>query len=142
MRGTEARTEPGPLASTSVRRAMHRGVITCRADASLRSVAGTMAAHRIHAVAVEAGDEWRLVSDLDLVGAAEDGQLDGRTAGEIAASPSLSVAPDETLERAAQLMREYATSHLVVVHPHTGRPLGVLSTLDLANALAEGQVDG
>ena len=46
------------------------------------------------------------------------------------------IAPDETLERAAQLMAENAVAHLVVVDPDTGHPVGVLSTLDVAAALA------
>jgi CBS domain-containing protein len=33
-------------------------------------------------------------------------------------------------------MTEYAVAHLVVVEPDTGRPVGVLSTLDLARRLA------
>ncbi len=48
----------------------------------------------------------------------------------------MTVSSDDTLTRAAQLMREYGTSHLVVVDPESATPLGVLSTLDLARVLA------
>ena len=44
--------ESATLASLPVAKAMHAGVVTCRADASLSTVARTMAAHRIHAVVV------------------------------------------------------------------------------------------
>jgi CBS domain-containing protein len=44
----------------------------------------------------------------------------------------------ETLERAAQLMTEHGSAHLVVDDPETGRPVGVLSTLDIAAALTGG----
>ena len=47
------------------------------------------------------------------------------------------VAPNDTLEHAAQLMTEYATSHLVVVEPDTDHPVGVLSTLDIARAISK-----
>ena len=47
------------------------------------------------------------------------------------------VTPTETLERAAQLMTEHATSHLVVVDVGLLRPVGVISTLDIAAALAD-----
>ena len=47
------------------------------------------------------------------------------------------VAPDETLERAAQLMTEHSTAHLIVVDPQRQRPIGVLSTLDIAASLGE-----
>ena len=33
-------------------------------------------------------------------------------------------------------MVEHEISHLIVVEPHTARPIGVLSTLDVARALA------
>jgi CBS domain-containing protein len=33
-------------------------------------------------------------------------------------------------------MREYGSAHLVVVDPASDRPVGILSTLDLARALA------
>jgi CBS domain-containing protein len=50
----------------------------------------------------------------------------------------VTVAADESLERAAQLMAEHQVSHLVVIQPHPGHPVGVLSALDLAGVLASG----
>jgi CBS domain-containing protein len=50
----------------------------------------------------------------------------------------VSVAADDSLERAAQLMAEHEVSHLVVIQPHSGPPVGVLSALDLAGVLAWG----
>jgi CBS domain-containing protein len=44
---------------------------------------------------------------------------------------------DEPLLGAAQLMSEHGVSHLVVVDPASGYPLGVLSTLDVAAMYAE-----
>jgi CBS domain-containing protein len=46
----------------------------------------------------------------------------------------LSISSAESLQRAAQLMTEHATTHLVVVD-REGRPQGILSTLDIASAL-------
>lgn len=102
-----------------------------------------MAEQRVHCVAVlSTGDEgyrlgrlWGIVSDLDLAAAAGL-DLDARTAGGAAASPVVTVTPGETVERAAQLMREYSTAHLVVVDAEDDRPLGVISTLDVAAVLA------
>jgi len=54
------------------------------------------------------------------------------TAGELAASDVVVVDPADTLEHAAQLMAEHSTAHLVVVSPDSGRPIGILSTLDVA----------
>ncbi|HZG35712.1 MAG TPA: CBS domain-containing protein [Gaiellaceae bacterium] len=129
------------LGSLTVGDAMHHGVVTCRRDLSLRGIARVMAGHRVHCVIVtddENGRDivWGVVSDLDLVAAAYARDLEDQTADGSAATPVVLVSPGESLERAAQLMTENAVSHLVVVDPVTGRPIGVLSTLDLAEALS------
>jgi len=120
--------------------AMHRGVITCPRDASLTDVAGLMSTHRVHCVVVT--DEsthddalWGIVSDLDLTAAGSVRHLADQTAGATAVTPLLMIAPDETVQRAAQLMTEHGTTHLVVVDDG-GRPVGVISTLDVATALS------
>ena len=64
--------------------------------------------------------------------------LEEQIAGGSAASPVVMVSPDETRERAAQLMTEHATAHLVVVDKQTIRPVGVLPTLDIARTLTQG----
>jgi CBS domain-containing protein len=118
---------------------MHRGVLTCSRQTPLSDVAEVMAVRRIHCVVVadeEAEGLWGVVSDLDLVAAACVRELDEQTAGGSAAPPVVTVAPDETVERAAQLITEHATAHLVVVEPDGSRPVGVVSTLDVAAALA------
>jgi CBS domain-containing protein len=132
------------LEGASVAEAMHPGVITCPLGASLRTVARMMAAYRVHCVVVfdereetERRSFWGVVSDLDLAAGLSEGALDERSAGEIAASPVVTVPSDEALDRAAQLMAEHGSAHLVVVEPETGLPVGVLSTLDLARFAAE-----
>jgi CBS domain-containing protein len=138
---TQSSSSLGPLFEHAlVADAMRPEVITCPADAPLRWVAGVMAAERVHCVVVEprgAQNEratWGIISDLDLVGAARS-DLDAATAGGVAASEFLMVTPNEKLERAAQMMVEYEATHLVVVDA-SSRPIGVLSTLDVANVLA------
>jgi CBS domain-containing protein len=130
----------GSLGSVSVSEAMHRGVVTCRPEATLRTVARVMAAHRIHAVVVAPGGDglgWGLVSDLDLAAAAMEGSTGEVTAGEIASTPGVFVRPADTMARAAQLMRDYETHHLVVLDRGADRPVGVVSTLDVADVIAE-----
>jgi CBS domain-containing protein len=124
--------------------AMHTGVVTCPLDASLSEVARLMAFHRIHCVVVReqvtvGGAPWGIVSDLDLAAMAAAGEIDGHTAGDSAASPVVMVSPDETLTRAAQLMAEHGTAHVVVADALTAEPVGVLSTLDLAQIVATQQ---
>jgi CBS domain-containing protein len=124
---------------------MHPGVLTCTLDTPLREVARIMASHRVHCVVVFGGDEemlggriWGVVSDLDLVSVAAVEELEKRTAGGTAVTPVVMVSPHDTLEHAAQLMREHEVTHLLVVDETTARPVGVLSTLDIARELALG----
>jgi CBS domain-containing protein len=124
----------------SVVDAMRIGIISCPPETPLRDVARTMATYRIHCVVVsemDGGKAIGVISDSDLAVAAASGARD-RTARELAGTESVTVAADDSLERAAQLMAEHQVSHLVVIQPHSGHPVGVLSALDLAGVLAWG----
>ncbi|HEY7708176.1 MAG TPA: CBS domain-containing protein [Gaiellaceae bacterium] len=126
--------------------AMHAGIVTCDVHAPLSAVARMMAGHHIHCVVVRndaaswsetpGAGLWGVVSDLDLVRlVAADGVI-GRTAGESAATPALTVRDRDSLREAAGVMSDNEITHLVVVN-HAARPIGVLSTLDVARAVAE-----
>ena len=128
------------LESIRVAETMHRGVFTCTPEATLFTVARLLAAHRIHAVAVAPAAEegsWGVVSDFDLATAVSDGSLNEATAGSVASVPNVFVGPDDTLTRAAQLMSEFETHHLIVFVRGTHRPVGIISTLDIADAVDE-----
>lgn len=117
--------------------AMHTGILSCAADAPLGEVAGMMAKHRVHAVAVIVGNGNRpagVVSDLDVVAAITSGAEPN--AAQAAATEPLAVPADERLDRAAQLMTEHGVAHLVVLDAAHGHPIGVLSTLDIATVYA------
>lgn len=132
--------DPPPLERAEVVDVMRLGLITCPLDASLREVARIMATYRIHAVVVsevEGDRPWGIVSDLDLADAAAK-DLDKLTARHTWRSRLVTIDADASLARAAQLMAEHRVAHLVVVQPHSGHPVGVLSTLDLAGVLAWG----
>jgi CBS domain-containing protein len=134
------RTLGSTLGSTRVEEAMHPGVITCAPEAPLTSVAALMAHHRIHCVVVWGDSDldstgiWGVVSDLDLIGAGD--AVHTLTARAIAATAPLTVTPDESVARAAQVMVEHEVSHVIVADPHHDVPLGILSTLDVARLLA------
>ena len=125
--------------------AMNHGVITCPPETPLRVVARMMATFGVHAIFVlEHTDEddesprlWAVVSDLDLV-AATPLDLDALTAGTAAVTPLVTVAADRPIAEAGSMMAEYGTAHLAVIDAGTGRPIGVISTLDIARAVATG----
>ena len=85
-----------------------------------------------------AGQGWGIVSDFELAAAAARGELQ-TTAGELAGSGAAFIGPAESLQRAAELMVEHRVSHLIVSTVPTARPIGIISTLDLAVALAWGR---
>jgi CBS domain-containing protein len=122
---------------------MRHGLISCSPRTGLRDVARMMATNHIHAVIVLRdevdGDPtpWGVISDIDVLGTV-NADRENLEAGEFAATPAVMVAPDDSLERAAQLMREHETSHLIVVERMSAHPVGVISTLDIAGALAWG----
>lgn len=136
------------LAHARVEDAMHPGLISVPAQTPLRDVARILATRHIHCVVVRgapqagAREAWALISALDLVRVAGGGEaawLEERTAGEVAVQSPPTVSSDERLERAAQLMAEHGTEHLIVVGAEHGRPVGLLSTLDLCGVMAWGE---
>jgi CBS domain-containing protein len=135
-----------PLDELHVLDAMHPGMISCPPETPMRTVARMMATYRVHAILVHThedlpdGERWGVVTDADLVQASLDGDLDEVTAGQLAASPVLTVTTVEPLTRAIQLMREHEVTHVIAVERHSARPIGMVSTLDVAGVVA-GLVD-
>jgi CBS domain-containing protein len=128
---------PPPLDRIRVHDCMHHGILTCTADAPLGEVAGVMARHHVHAVALTNSDSARpvaVVSDLDVVAAAASGEEP--TALQAAATEPLTISSDEPLNHAAQLMTEHSIAHLVVLDAAAGYPIGIISTLDVASVYA------
>jgi CBS domain-containing protein len=130
------------LTHVRVRDCMHSGIFSCSGDAPLGEVAGIMAKHRVHAVAVTNGNDRRIVavaSDLDVIAAAASGKEP--TARQIAATEPLSISANAPIQNAAQMMTEHGVAHLVVVDAAGGYPVGVLSTLDLAALYSRSSTD-
>ena len=126
-----------PAGRYSVLNAVQLGLIECPADATVGSIARTMAEHTVHCVIVRGIERggWGIVSDLDLMAAMRP-ELAEATAGQLAATNVVIVEPNDTLEHAAQLMAEHQTAHVVVVDRATGEPVGILSTIDVARFAA------
>jgi CBS domain-containing protein len=127
--------------------AMHPGILSCAADAAPTEVARTMSTHHVHCVVVKAtgADEadgspvWGIISDLDLLSACIRPDAPD-TAAELARQPVVSLETTAALRDAAELMMTRGISHIVAVNPATNRPVGILSTLDIAGVLAWGEM--
>jgi CBS domain-containing protein len=133
------------LEHATVADAMHPGILSCEPDASLTDVAQMMANHHVHCVAVVGISHeqpecfvWGIISDLDLLRA---GLRNGAepTARVLATEPVVVVDPSMPLREAGEEMLSHGVSHLVVADPVAKRPMGVLSTLDIAGVLAWGE---
>jgi CBS domain-containing protein len=127
--------------------AMHPGILSCDAEATLTEVARIMSSHHVHCIVVrgaakDGADEapvWGMISDFDLVriGTRPDAP---DTAAALARRPVISVETTAALRDAAELMMTEGTGHVVAVNPQTGHPVGILSTLDIAGVLAWGEM--
>jgi CBS domain-containing protein len=132
-------TSPSTKKQLTVEGVMHSGLVTCKPEATLRAVAEILATHRIHAVVVASRDEkapCAVVSDRDVVYAHSEGMLDRLTAREAASEPTITVRADLDLRHASGLMARYGTTHIVVTAPGDGEAVGILSSLDVAKAIA------
>ncbi|MBE1531242.1 CBS domain-containing protein [Actinomadura algeriensis] len=97
------------------------------------TVARAMRDEDIGAVLVAEGDDMKgLVTDRDLVirGLASGDDPKQVKIGGLASSATATIGPDDTTDKAAQLMRERAVRRLPVVED--GRPVGIISIGDLA----------
>jgi CBS domain-containing protein len=127
--------------------AMHPGILSCDANATLTDVARLMSTHHVHCVVVRGAAEGQggqslvlgIISDFDVLraGMNQDGP---DTAASLALRPIISVETSMPLREAAELMLAHAASHVVAINPETTRPVGILSTLDIAGVLAWGEL--
>jgi CBS domain-containing protein len=130
----------GAWTTRKVSDAMHAGVVTVSPDMKLSKVAEVMANRRLHCVVVaaepiEVASLWGIVSDVDLISAACVRDLEEQSAAGSASTPAVLVSPNAALMEAVELMTRHGVAHLVVAEGHL--PTGIISTLDLATAIAD-----
>jgi CBS domain-containing protein len=132
------------LEHATVADAMHPGVMTCDPDATVTQVARMMASHHIHCLAVigvshehRESLSWGIISDLDVLRAGVDPS--DQTAATMATHPVVTVDPTTPLLEAARLMLTHNAPHVLVIDGRKQRPVGILSTLDIAGVLAWGE---
>lgn len=134
------------LEHATVADAMHPGILACDPDAPVTEVARMMATHHVHCIVVigMSGEDqqealvWGIISDLELVRAGIRSGAE-QTAKEIALKPIGMVDPTTPLRHVAELMATHGASHVVVANRDTKRPVGMISTLDIAGVLAWGE---
>lgn len=118
-----------------VKELMTERPVTLDRDASLAEAARLMRDRGIGDVIVVDGEDAEgIVTDRDIVirGVAEGADPETTRLGQVVSVELVSVAPDDPVDRAIQLMREKAVRRLPVLEG--GKPVGVLSLGDLAVA--------
>ncbi|HWL90705.1 MAG TPA: CBS domain-containing protein [Actinomycetota bacterium] len=116
-----------------VKEVMTTEPITLDRDASLVEAARVMRDRGIGDVIVVEGDDAEgIVTDRDIVIRAVAEGVDPNTTrlGQVVTADLASVAPDDPVERAIELMREKAVRRLPVLDG--GKPVGMISLGDLA----------
>lgn len=131
------------FAHATVDDAMHPAVLTCDPATPLVTVAQRMSAERIHSIVMLAGGDdpreripWAVVTDMDLLrhaGRAGELTAGARRAIRAATASSGSSGCTSTISVPATV------THAVVVERSHGRPIGVLSALDIARVVAWGR---
>ena len=123
-----------------VRDLMSRGVRTCLRTDSLNAAAQLMWENDCGCVAVvdDQGKLFGLITDRDICMAAytRGRRLDEMTVESACSRSVVTIGPDETLGRAAELMRDAQVRRLAVIDQE-GRLVGLLSTGDLARRAHE-----
>ena len=139
---TRPRSGAPRLYQVSAGEAMHRGVLCVPLHTPLTKVAQMMARYQVHCVVAldERGEYqtrvWGLIPAAELVRIATMDELENRTAGPSATSGVVTVEPTDSVHDAARLMSENDVDHVIVVDSVSNRPVGILSTLDVARVLA------
>lgn len=118
-----------------------RPVVGCAPEETLLDAAAILSANAVHALVVlppdrPAGSSFAVLSDQDLLEAVALGRDPAaEQAGSIAGTEPVTIDAGATVREAAAAMREHEVSHLFVVDPATGGPVGVVSSLDVARVL-------
>ncbi|MBX5442259.1 MAG: CBS domain-containing protein [Solirubrobacteraceae bacterium] len=116
-----------PLAGLTVASVMHHGILGAPAGSDLPTLAAVMARHQVHSVLLTDADRPAIVTDLDLLAAAVEG--DERVAAGRSGRSLPVVAPATPLDAAVAVMSEADARH-VLVHDD-GTPAGIVSSFDV-----------
>ena len=129
-----------------VRDLMHRGLITCRQDATIGQVAVLLTQHHVHALVVVDRDNrpMGLLSDYDVLTgewlSADNDSLAAMRklcAGDLMSYPIVSIEVDAPLNEAAQLLIEKDVHRLLVTEK--SKAIGMISSSDFVASISRAE---
>src|SRR4029453_13324392 len=132
---------PNDLGPQPISDIMTTGVVTLEAEAPLQAAAAMMRDSDVGCVVeMSHGNVVGIVTDRDIVvrAVAEGRDVNAASLNDIATDRVITMAPEDPVELAAQLMREHAVRRIVVVDDEV--PVGVVSMGDMARRRDPGSV--
>jgi CBS domain-containing protein len=118
---------------------MEKKVLVIDLNTSAKECAKAMAKRGVSsAVVVQSGTALGIVTERDLVSKVMSDALDATKVlvRDIMSTPLITVAPEATVTKAAEIMAEYRIRRLVVIDS-TGSLTGIITSGDIARMLAE-----
>ncbi len=123
----------------TVAKVMSKAVMAVELNSNTRDCAKAMAKRGVScAVITQSGSAIGIVTERDLVSKVLAEGIDAKSVlvRDIMSTPLITIGPNATMTAAAELMTQYHVRRLVVVD-REGTLVGVVTTGDLARALAE-----
>lgn len=119
---------------------MHKGVVSCCAEDSVKDVARMMGDNNVRSVVVvnEKGEVWGIITYRELF--PQYGKdITKMTAQEIMRPYRIEVDPQWPIVKAIELMKRLRYYHLIIVDPHVGTkwPVGLLTSFDVVRYMAQ-----
>jgi len=118
---------------------MHKGVISCYAEDSVKDVARMMDDHQFRSIIVvnENGEVWGLITYREML-PHYGKNLSKIKAQDIMRPYRIEIDPQWSVESAIELMRSLQYYHLIIVDPHVGTkwPVGILTSFDIVRYMA------
>jgi CBS domain-containing protein len=118
---------------------MEKRVLTVDWNSNTKDCAKSMAKRGVSsAVIVQAGDALGIVTERDLVSKVMSEGLDASKVlvRDIMSTPLVTVPPEATMTKAAEVMAEYRIRRLVVIDAN-GNLVGIVTAGDIARVIAE-----
>lgn len=128
-------------AQSTVAQVMAKSVMAVDLNTNTKDCAKAMAKKGVScAVVTQQGNAIGIVTERDLVSKVMADALDPNKVlvRDIMSTPLITIAPDATLQNAAELMAQYHVRRLVVVNS-SGALSGIVTAGDIARSLAEKQ---
>ena len=118
---------------------MHKGVISCYVNDTVKDVAQIMENNHFRSVVVvnERGEVWGLITYMEMI-PHYDRNLEKMRASEIMRPYRVEIDPQWPIENAIEVMNKLRYYHLIIVDPHVGTkwPVGMLTSFDVVRHMA------